>query len=88
MELPKHYITLSKTRTTTTNEQTKTGQLRHFEFRVSQGVYTKQGVGSSSLTCLELLFTKKSYSHGRGMEKANQIRAVQKSQQMRESQGN
>lgn len=30
---------------------------------------------------MELLFTKKSYSHGRGMEKANQIHAVQKSQQ-------
>lgn len=43
--------------------------------------YTKQGLGSCSLTCLELLFTKKSYSHGRGMEKANQIHAVQKSQQ-------
>lgn len=38
--------------------------------------YTKEGLGSSSLTCLELLFTKKSYSHGRGMEKANQTHAV------------
>lgn len=43
--------------------------------------YIKQGGDFSSLTCLELLFTKKSYSHGRGMEKANKIHAVQISQQ-------
>ena len=30
---------------------------------------------------MELLFTKNSYSHGRGIEKANQIHAIQKPQQ-------
>lgn len=30
---------------------------------------------------MELLFTKNSYSHGRGIEKANQIHAVQKLEQ-------
>lgn len=61
--------------------QEKNGETRTFQAYSKPRSYIKQGLGISLLTCLELLLTKKSYSHGRGMEKANQIHAVQKSQQ-------
>lgn len=71
MKLSRHYITLSEQ-----NEIADT-----FRAYSEPGADTKQGSGSSSLTCLELLLTKKSYSRGRGMRKANQIHAAQKPQQ-------